>query len=161
MFCALAQLRLLLWRLSGAAFGWAGIGLGPVVVTPFSRPHELLSRGGGLKPKLRDLIMDNVTSLPHSTDPCVIKLNQYQYAFFQQSLIEIHSPDGECLARFGEESTRNAEEDASYQLWEQACLLEVLLDQVQEDVLLPPRAATCLADLMGRINAHFLKTQMT
>ena|SRR5688572_29382089 len=105
--------------------------------------------------------MDNVTSLPHLSNPCVIKLNPFQYARYQQSLIEIHSPDGECLARFGEELTRNAEEEADYRLWEQACLLEVLLDQVQDDMQMPQRAYTALADMMGRINEHFLKKQTT
>ncbi len=101
--------------------------------------------------------MDNVTSLPVSTNPCIIKLDQFQYAFYQQSRLEIHSPDGECLAQCGEELTRIAEEDAIYQLWEQACLLEVLFDQIQDDVKLPLQAVTSLADMMGRINAHFKK----
>jgi len=103
--------------------------------------------------------MDNVTSLPHPSQPCVITLNQFQYAFYQQSYLEIHSPDGECIAHIGEELTRIAEDDASYQLWEQACLLEALLDQIQEDVKLPQRAITGLADMMGRINTHFLKSR--
>ncbi len=103
--------------------------------------------------------MDNVTALPHPTNPCVIKLNPFQYAFYQQSHLEIHSPDGECLAQFGEGLTRTEEEDAHYQLWEQACLLEVLFDQIQEDVKLPQRAITGLADMMGRINTHFLKSR--
>lgn len=81
------------------------------------------------------------------------------FAFYQQPHLEIHSPDGECLAHIGEELTRIAEDDASYQLWEQACLLEALLDQIQEDVKLPQRAITGLADMMGRINTHFLKSR--
>jgi hypothetical protein len=103
--------------------------------------------------------MDNVTSLPVSTNPCVIKLDQFQYAYYQQSHLEIHSPEGECLAQFGEELTRIAEEDALYQLRDQACLLEILFDQIQEDVKLPLQAFTSLADMMGKINAH-LKAQM-
>lgn len=101
--------------------------------------------------------MDNVTSLPISSNPCVIKLDPFQYAFYQQSRLEIHSPEGECLAQIGEELTRIAEEDALYQLWEQACLLEVLFDQIQDDVKLPPQAFTSLAELMGKINGHFKK----
>ena len=103
--------------------------------------------------------MDNVTSLPVSTNPCIIKLDQFQYAFYQQSRVEIHSPEGECLAQIGEELTRIAEEDAIFQLCDQACLLEVLFDQVQDDVKIPQQAFTSLADMMGRINTH-LKTQM-
>ncbi len=99
--------------------------------------------------------MDNVTSLPVSSNPCVIKLDQFQYAFYQQSCLEIHSPEGECLAQLGEELTRIAEEDASYQLRDQARLLEILFDQVQDDVKLPQQAFASLADLMGMINAHF------
>ncbi len=104
--------------------------------------------------------MDNVTSLPVSTNPCIIKLDQFQYAFYQQSRIEIHSPEGECLAQLGDELTRIAEEDALYQLREQAGLLEVLFDQIQDDLKLPREAFTSLADMMGKINAH-LKKQMT
>ncbi len=104
--------------------------------------------------------MDNVTSLPVPPNPCIIKLDQFQYAFYQQSRLEIHSPEGECLAQFGEELTRIAEEDAIYQLWDQARLLEILFDQIQNDVNLPQQTFTCLADVMGRISEH-IKKQMT
>lgn len=104
--------------------------------------------------------MDNVTSLPVSSNPCIIKLDQFQYAFYQQSCLEIHSPEGECLAQIGEDLTRIAEEDAIFQLCDQACLLEVLFDQVQDDLKIPQQAFTCLADMMSRINAH-LNKQMT
>ncbi len=101
--------------------------------------------------------MDNVTSLPVSSNPCIIKLDQFQYAFYQQSRVEIHSPEGECLAQIGEELTRIAEEDAIFQLCDQACLLEVLFDQVQDDVKIPQQAFTSLADMMGKINVHLKK----
>jgi len=103
--------------------------------------------------------MDNVTSLPVPSNPCIIKLDQFQYAFYQQSRIEIHSPEGECLAQLGDELTRIAEEDVLYQLREQAGLLEVLFDQVQDDLKLPQEAFTSLADMMGKIKAY-LKKQM-
>lgn len=107
--------------------------------------------------KLRDFVMDNVTSLPSATTSCVIKLDQFQYAFYQQSQIEIQSPFGICLTRIGEEINSRRDEEQHFQLWEQVVLLEILLEQINDDLKLPARAVTCLADLMTRVNAHFLK----
>lgn len=101
--------------------------------------------------------MDNVTSLPSATTPCVIKLDQFQYAFYQQNQVEIQSPSGICLTRIGEEINSRRDEEQYFQLWEQVVLLEVLLEQINDDLKLPARAVTCLADLMTRVNEHFLK----
>lgn len=101
--------------------------------------------------------MDNVTSLSPATNLCVIKLDQFQYAFYQQSQVEIQSPDGARLTRIGEEINSRRDEEQHFQLWEQVVLLEVLLEQINDDLKLPPRAVTCLADLMTRVNEHFLK----
>jgi|SRR5687768_7963726 hypothetical protein len=102
--------------------------------------------------------MDNVTSLPPPPRPCTIKLDSTQYAFYQQSHIQILSPEGVCLAKFGDELTREAEETALHQLREQICLLEVLFDQITDDVRLPPEAFTGLADMLGKVN-EFLHKQ--
>lgn len=110
-----------------------------------------------LNPNYETFIMDNVTSLPPATNPCVIKLDQFQYAFYQQSQVEIQSPNGMSLTRIGEEINSRRDEEQHFQLWEQVVLLEVLLEQIDSDLKLPARAVTCLADLMTRVNAHFLK----
>jgi hypothetical protein len=101
--------------------------------------------------------MDNVTSLPPPSHPCIIKLDPAQYAFYKHSHIQIHSPEGVCLAKFGDELTQEAEETAFYQLREQICLLEVLFDQITDDVRLPPEAFTGLADMLGRVNDFLQK----
>ncbi len=101
--------------------------------------------------------MDNVTSLPPAIHPCVIKLDQFQYAFYQQSQVEIQSPHGVCLTRIGEEVNNRRDEELHFQLWEQVVLLEVLLEQINDDIKLPARAVSGLADLMTRVNSQFLK----
>ncbi|PUA30665.1 MAG: hypothetical protein B0W54_09415 [Cellvibrio sp. 79] len=101
--------------------------------------------------------MDNVTPLPPPSHPCVIKLDQLQFAFYQQSKIEIQSPEGMCLARIGEEINRQRDEDLHFQLLEQVGLLEVLFEQVNDDIKLPARAVTGLADLMSRVNEFLMK----
>jgi hypothetical protein len=47
--------------------------------------------------------------------------------------------------------------DAVYQLWCQACLLEVLFDEVQERIKLPPKAINSIAHVVGRIDVHLRK----
>lgn len=49
------------------------------------------------------------------------------------------------------------DEDAVYQLWAQACLLEVLFDQVSARVKLPQRAINCIAHVIDRIDVHIRK----
>jgi len=101
--------------------------------------------------------MDNVTSLPPPSHPCIIKLDPFQYAYYQQSYIQIHSPEGVCLAKFGDELTRESEETAFYQLREQISLLHVLFDQITDDVRLPARAFTGLSDMLGKVNDFLQK----
>lgn len=46
--------------------------------------------------------MDNITHLvPVTKSQCVIKLDAFQYNYYQQSCIEIHSPEGEYLESIG------------------------------------------------------------
>src|SRR4051812_20466454 len=103
--------------------------------------------------------MDNVTSSPAFPDSCVIKLNQTQYKFFQQSRLEIHSPEGKVLTAISKPLPRKTDEDAVYQLWCQACLLEVVFDEVQSRIKLPPKTINCIAHVVNRIDVH-LKRQM-
>jgi len=88
---------------------------------------------------------------------CIIKLDQVQFASYQQNKIEIQSPEGMCLTRVGEEINRQRDEDLHFQLLEQVALLEVLFEQVNDDIKLPARAVTGLADLMSRINEFLMK----
>jgi len=101
--------------------------------------------------------MDNVTSplVPPAT--CVIKLDQDQYTFFQQSRLEIHSPDGKFLTAIAKPLPSKTDDDAIYQLWSQACVLELLFEQVNERIKLPPRAINSLAYVLGRIDGHLRK----
>jgi hypothetical protein len=101
--------------------------------------------------------MDNVTSSPAFPNSCAIKLDQSQYAFFQQSRLEIHSPEGKVLTIICKPLPSKTDEDAVYQLWAQACLLEVLFDQINDHVKLPQRAINCIAHVIDRIDVHIRK----
>lgn len=101
--------------------------------------------------------MDNVTSPPTSSTTCVIKLDQFQYASFQQSRLEIHSPEGKFLTAIAKPLPSNTYDDAIYQLWCQACVLELLFAQVNERIKLPPRAINSIAYVLGRIEGHLKK----
>jgi hypothetical protein len=49
--------------------------------------------------------------------------------------------------------------DAVYQLWCQACLLEMLFDEVRDRIKLPQKAINSIAHVVDRIDLH-LKKQM-
>lgn len=102
--------------------------------------------------------MDNVTSSPAFPDSCVIKLDQNQFAFFHKSRLEIHSPEGKVLTVISKPLPRKTDADAIYQLWCQACLLEVLFDEVEDNIKLPQTAINCIAHVVDRIDVH-LKRQ--
>jgi hypothetical protein len=104
--------------------------------------------------------MDNVTSSLAPLTSCVITLDQSQFKFFQQSRLEIHSPDGKLLTAIAKPLPSKTDDDAIYQLWCQACLLELLFDQVNDRIKLPQRAINSIAYVMDRINAH-LKKQLS
>jgi hypothetical protein len=97
--------------------------------------------------------MDN-TIPPPFPSYCVIKLDPLQYTFYRKSRLEIHSPTGKVLTAISKPLPANTDDDAVYQLWCQACLLEVLFDEVSERVTLPPRAINGIAHVMNRIDAH-------
>jgi hypothetical protein len=101
--------------------------------------------------------MDNVTSRPAFPDACVIKLDQTQFDFFRKSRLEIHSPD-KILTVISKPLPHKTDADLVYQLWCQACLLEVLLDDVGDNIKLPQRATNCIAYVVDRIDMH-LKRQ--
>ncbi len=101
--------------------------------------------------------MDNTTPPPPFPNTCVIKLDQLQYTFYKKSRLEIHSPSGQVLTVICKPLPAKTDEDAAYQLWAQACLLEVLLDQVNERIKLPQRAINSIAYVIERIDGHLKK----
>jgi hypothetical protein len=102
-------------------------------------------------------IMDNVSSPLVSSASCVIKLDQFQYMFYQQSRLEIHSPKGKFLTAIAQPFPNKTEEDEIYQLWYQACLLEVLFEQMQGRVQLTEMAINVIATIIDRIDLHLKK----
>jgi len=98
--------------------------------------------------------MDNVTSFPAFPDSCVIKLDQHQFRFYQQSRLEIHSPEDKVLTVICKPLPRKTDADMAYQLWCQACLLEVLFDEVEDNIQLPPATLNCIAHVVDRIDVH-------
>lgn len=103
--------------------------------------------------------MDNVTSSPAFPNTCVIKLDQQQYTFYKKSRLEVHSPKGKVLTVISKPLPTKTADDALFQLWCQACLLELLFDQVQDHVKLPHKAITGIVRIIDRIDFH-LKKQM-
>lgn len=98
--------------------------------------------------------MDNFSSPLVSSASCVIKLDQFQYTFYQQSRLEIHSPKGNFLTAIAQPFPNKTEEDEIYQLWYQACLLEVLFEQMQGRVKLPEMAVNGIGTIINKIRVH-------
>jgi len=101
--------------------------------------------------------MDNVTSSPAFPDTCVIKLDQHQYTFYKKSRLEIQSPNGRVLTVISKPLPHKTDSDAIYQLWCQACLLEVLFDDLVDNIKLPQGAINCIAHVVDRIDLHLKK----
>jgi hypothetical protein len=99
-------------------------------------------------------IMDNTIPPPPFPTSVVIKLDQFQYTFFKNSRLEIHSPTGQVLTIISKPLPSKTDEDAVYQLWAQACLLEVLFDEINERITLPQRAINCISHVIDRIDGH-------
>ena len=98
--------------------------------------------------------MDNTISPITSPDSCVLKLDKIQYAAYRNSRLEIHSPKGEFLTRIATNINLVTEDDAIIQLWGQACLLEVLFEQMEDRVSLPQKAIHSIAKIIDRIDVH-------
>jgi hypothetical protein len=103
--------------------------------------------------------MDNLNSSPSPFSSCVLKLDSTQYAFYQNSRLEIHSPEDKWLTTIAKPIANKTDDDAIYQLWCQVCLLEVLFEQVLGNVKLPQNALDYIVIIMGRIERH-IKKQM-
>lgn len=96
--------------------------------------------------------MDNITHLvPVTNSQCVIKLDPFQYNYYQQSCIEIHSPEGEYLESIGYEIQRKTQEEQITQLQEQIVLLQSLCEKITQEVELPAQAIAGLGDLLFRV----------
>lgn len=96
--------------------------------------------------------MDNITHLvPVTKSQCVITLDPFQYTFYQQSCIEIHSPDGDHLESIGYEIQKQTQEEQITQLQEQIVLLQSLCEKVTQEVELPAQAIAGLGDLLFRV----------
>jgi len=95
--------------------------------------------------------MDNITHLvPATNSQCVIKLDAFQYNYYQQSCIEIHSPDGEYLESIGYTIQQEIQEEQTTQLKEQIVLLQSLCEKITQEVELPAQAIAGLGDLLFR-----------
>ncbi len=101
--------------------------------------------------------MDNTVFPPPFPTSLVIKLDPLQYTFYQKSRLEIRSPSGKTLTAIGKPLPSKTEEDAIFQLWAQACLLEVLFDEMNERITLPQRAINSIAYVIERIDGHLKK----
>ncbi len=96
--------------------------------------------------------MDNITPLvPGTNSPCVVTLNTFQNAFYQQSCVELHSPDGNLLETVGRDIQKENLHDNDVQLRDQICLVESLLGHANQNIELPARAVCGLAELLFRM----------
>jgi hypothetical protein len=92
--------------------------------------------------------MDNITPLVHGTkSTCNVTLGEYQYAFYQQSSINIHAPNGSLLQHVGYE----VEKDAKHQLRKNVHLVSCLFNNIRHDLDLLQQALYGLADLTYRM----------
>ena len=89
--------------------------------------------------------------MPGADSHRIVTLNPFQNAFYQQSSLEIHSPDGEHLETVGCEIQKENLYSNTVQLRDQICLVESLLGHVNQDIELSARAVCGLAELLFRI----------
>ena len=95
--------------------------------------------------------MDNITHLvPVTNSQCVITLDPFQYNYYQQACIEIHSPEGEYLESIGYTIQKEIRAEQTTQLREQIVLLQSLCEKITQDVELPAQAIAGLGDLLFR-----------
>ncbi len=96
--------------------------------------------------------MDNITHLvPVTKSQCVITLDSFQYNYYQQSCIEIHSPEGEYLESIGYTIQTEIREEQLTQVQEQIALLQSLCEKITQEVEFPARAIAGLGDLLFRV----------
>lgn len=94
----------------------------------------------------------NVSNLPF-----VVLLNPAQYALYKTASLEILAPDSEYLESIGHNILKDMAEMESHQLLNQIVLLENLLININQDVTLPARAVTGLADVFCKVHDYLVK----
>ena len=94
---------------------------------------------------------EETQSAPATKSQCVIKLDPFQYNYYEQSCIEIHSPDGEYLESIGYDIQKQTQEGQITQLQEQIVLLQSLREKFTQEVELPTQAIAGLGDLLFRV----------
>ncbi len=80
----------------------------------------------------------------------IVTLDPSQFALYQSSDIEIHSPDGELLNTIGDYHHRAELEVAQYRLRSELSLVASLLAQTKEFVELDKHAISGMQDLLWR-----------
>jgi len=88
---------------------------------------------------------------PATNSQSVITLDPFQFNYYEQSYIEIHSPDGEYLESIGYYIQQQIQEDQTTQLQEQIVLLQSLCEKITQEVELPAQAFAGLRDLLFRV----------
>ena len=94
----------------------------------------------------------NVTNLPF-----VVLLSAAQYASYKTASIEILAPDSDYLESIGHNIQKDMAEVAAHQLHNQIVLLEQLFSNINQDIELPARAVTGLADVFCKIHDYLVK----
>jgi hypothetical protein len=88
---------------------------------------------------------------PLTNSQCIIKLDPFQFNYYEQSCIEIHSPDGEHLESIYHHIQKQILEEQNAQLQEQIVLLQSLCEKITQEVELPAQAIAGLEDLLFRV----------
>ncbi len=95
--------------------------------------------------------MDNITHLPNTESHRIITLNPSQYVLYQTTCIDLNTPDGEYLETLGQHIQNDLTETNAHQLRDNIYLIGCLLGKINEDIELPVRAVSGLADLFYRM----------
>lgn len=95
----------------------------------------------------------NVSNLPF-----MILLNPEQYVLYKTGSLEIIAPDCNYLESIGHNIQKDIAEDEAHQLHNQVVLLEHLFSNINQDINLPARAVTGLADVFFKIHDYLVKS---
>jgi hypothetical protein len=100
--------------------------------------------------------MDNITPLVHGIPSrCIVTLDPFQQAHYENHCVEIHSPEGIHLETISQELQRENQLHQDIQVRDLIALVESLLMHIDKDVDLPREAVSGLADLMVRMHLVF------
>ena len=83
------------------------------------------------------------------------KLSPAHYEFYQQTYLELLTPDGKHLEYLGKTIRQEREEDQSYRLREQVALVTCLLGGVQDEIRLTLPAVLELTNLFRRMQEEW------